>query len=215
MSREIPQGLVDRLVEIGRSENFRDLENIGDTFPEARHGGFMRLPPDAWNQVADTLSENKLVSLIKALTLLEQHPNFKAGSVAPVIWLFRRLPNANGRVELINWILNYTENDYLPFGSSNHGAKSLDDYHYRCAQIAERSKARHKAEEDRQCEAKVRKANEASQRLFSAIRRKDAKAVEALLARGADCNAVDESGQTALEYASSLGLGHLFGTVKP
>ncbi len=174
----------------------------------------MRLRPETWYQIADTLSENKIVALIKALTLLEQYPSFKAGSVAPAIWLFRRLPDANGRVELINWILNHTENDYLPFGSSNHGAKSLDDYHHRCEQISERSKARNKAERERQRKAKVRKANEASQRLFGAIRRKDVKAVEALIARGADCHAVDESGLTALEYARSLGLGHLFDATK-
>ena len=215
MSKEISQELIDHLVEIGRSENFRDLENVGDKFPEARQGSFMRLRPETWYQIADTLSDNRIVALIKALTLLEKYPNFKAGSVAPVIWLFRRLPEANDRVELINWILSHTDNDYLPFGSSNHGAKSLDDYHHRCEQIFERSKARSKAEEERQSEAKVRKAIEASQRLFGAIRRKDVKAVEALIARGADCNAVNESGLTALEFARSLGLGHLFETDKP
>ncbi len=215
MINEIPQSLVDHLVEIGRSENYGELKNIGEAFPEAKQGAFMRLRPDAWNQVADSISENRLVSLIKALTLLEKYPNFKAGSVAPVIWLFRRLPNADNRVELTNWILNHTDNNYLPFGSSNHGAKSLDDYYYRCSQIAERSRARYEAEEERQREAKARKTSEASQRLFGAIRRKDAKAIEALLVRGADYNAIDESGHTALEYATSLGLDHLFGTTKP
>ena len=215
MNKEISQELVDHLVDIGRSENFHDLGNVSDRFPEAKQGSFMRLRPEAWYQIADTLSENRIVALIKALTLLEQYPNFKAGSVAPVIWLFRRLPGANDRVELINWILSHTDNDYLPFGSSNHGAKSLDDYRQRCEQIAERSNARKKAEEERQLEAKLRKANEASQRLFGAIRRKDVKAVEALIAKGADCNVVDESGLTALEYARSLGLGHLFDTERP
>lgn len=211
----IPHGLVDHLVEIGRSGNFRDLEKIGDIFPDARHGAFMRLRPDAWDHVAEILSEDRLLALIKALTLLEEYPNFKAGSVAPVIWLFRRLPNANDRTNLINWILSHTENDYLPFGSSNHGAKSIEDYHHRCKSIEERRKARHNAEENRQREAKTRKTKEASQRLFGAIRRKDTKAVEALLVRGADCKAIDESGQTALEYAKSIGLGYLFDKTKP
>ena len=170
----------------------------------------MRVHRDTWDRVAELFRESELISLIKALTLLERYPGFKAGSVAPVIWLFRRLPNAYDRVELIDWVLKHTENDYLPFGSSNHGAKSVADYKYRCAEIADRKKARYRAEQDRQQEAQERKANEASRKLFAAIRRNDSNAVKALLAKGGDFNAVDESGQTALEYARALGLGHLF-----
>ena len=74
---------------------------------------------------------------------------------------------------------------------------------------------RQNAEEERQDAARARKADEASQRLFGAIRRKDAKAIESLLARGADKNAVNEAGKTALEYAQSQGLGDLFDVEKP
>lgn len=174
----------------------------------------MRLGPGAWRQIADTLSEDALVHLIKALTVLERYPHFMAGSVSPVIWLFHCLPNASERGELINWILSHSENHYLPFGSSNFGAKTLDDYHHRKAEYAERRTARYVAEDNRQREAKMRKGKDASQKLFGAIRRKDAKAVIALLAQGADCNVVDESGHSAIQYAESIGFGHLFTTTK-
>jgi hypothetical protein len=175
----------------------------------------MRLGRDQWNQVADTLSENDLVSLIKALTLLEQYPGFRAGGVAPVIWLFRCLPDGNARVALVNWILGHTENEYVPFGTSNHGAKSLDEYHRRCEQIAAARQIQRTVAEDQQRKVKEHEATLASQKLFGAVRRRDAKAVQALLNRGADWNATDDSGQSARELALSQGLGRLFGLTEP
>ena len=207
--------MIDCLIEIGCSENFSELERIAEAFPESRNGALMRLRPDSWYNVTATISELQLMALIKALTLLEQYPNFKAGSVSPVIWLFRHLPNAHAKIDLINWILCHTDNDYLPFGSSNHGANSLDEYHQRISQFAARGMERQNIEEERQNAAKARKADESSQILFGAIRRKDNKAIAALLARGADRSAVNEAGQTALEYARLNGLGYLFDGTKP
>ncbi len=46
-------------------------------------------------------------------------------------------------------------------------------------------------------------------KLFGALRRHDEKAVIALLSQGADIHASNEQGQTAFEYARSLGLQHL------
>ena len=215
MNRDIPQALLNRLIQIGREDKFADLQTIGDEFPAARRGNFMRLRPEEWVQVARGLTEDEAVSLIKSLTKLEHYPNFKAGSVSPVIWIFRNLPGAQQRLDLINWVLANTDNDYLPFGSSNHGAKTLDEYHRLCSYVAARSAARNKAELDRQAEAKTQKAAEASQRLFGAVRRKDEKAIKALLARGANSSALDASGQSALQVAVAVGLGHLFDTKEP
>src|SRR5688572_15828996 len=104
MTDSIPRSLVDHLIEIGRTESFGELEHIGNEFPSARRGGFMRTVHDTWARIAESLSEDELIWLIKALTRLEHYPNFKAGSVSPVIWLFRCLPSASERVELVNWI---------------------------------------------------------------------------------------------------------------
>lgn len=215
MNMGLPQGLLDRLVQIGRKGRFAELETIGARFPSAKSGDFMRLRPEAWVHVITSYTDDDVVCLIKSLTKLEHYPNFKAGSVSPVIWIFRNLQSASERVDLVNWILANTENTYLPFGSSNHGAKSLDEYQRLSEQVAARSVARHKAEQNRQSDAKARKAAEASQRLFGAIRRKDEKAIRALLARGADSSVVDASGQSALKAAEAAGLGHLFSGNEP
>src|SRR5271155_129956 len=68
MSEEIPQGLIDRLLEVARSERFSELEDIGESLPHAMSGSFMRLRPNAWHQVADALSEDELVLLISRRT---------------------------------------------------------------------------------------------------------------------------------------------------
>jgi hypothetical protein len=213
MAPSLPCALVQRLTEIGLSEHFAELTNLGDLFPETRNGAFMRLRPEVWMQAVVGLPAHELAGLIKALTLVERVPNHKAGSVSPVIWLFRLLPNRSERVELVNWILSHTENDYLPFGSSNHGATSLGDYHRRCQEIAQRVRERKLAEEYRQEAASLRKAEDASRKLLGALRRKDMKAVASLLDRGANPEVKNADGQTALEYAKSVGMEQFLNSV--
>lgn len=209
MQTGIPKGFLARLVEIGREERYTELEFIGSAVPSAQRGEFMRLRPDSWIEAISQLSESDTVFLIKALTKLERYPDFRAGSASPVIWIFRGLKNAAERVDLIDWILANTENDYLPFGSQNHGAKSLAEYRQISADFAVRDAVRRDEERERQRSARSRKAADASQKLFGAIRRKDKSAVRALLARGADVSAVDSSGQSARDAAVAAGLGYL------
>lgn len=69
----------------------------------------------------------------------------------------------------------------MPFGSHNLGAKSLEKLHALSERAAERATARHTAEVNLKCDAKVHKAAEATNKLFGALRRHDEKAVVALL----------------------------------
>ncbi len=211
MAPELSQNLIQHLVEIGASGRLEDGEEISSLFPSARSGSFMRLGPHSWYAVAASLDDAQLIACIKALTVLERLPNFSAGSVSPVIWLFRKLSERShdDLTSVIDWVLTHTDNSYLPFGSHNLGAQSLEELHALSARNAERADARHTAEENRQREAKLRKAAKATHKLFGALRRHDEKAVVALLSQGADIHALNEQGQTAFEYARSLGLEHL------
>ena len=214
MSKDISKGLLDRLIQIGRDEQFADLQGIGVELPGAKNGQFMRLHSDSWTQVAKELSGEEAVCLIKSLTKLERHPHFQAGSVSPVIWIFRSI-HAEQSDDLIDWILANTDNPYIPFGTTNHRAKSLEEYHRLCGNDSAQRVFRKGAELDRQVDANSRKAAEASQLLFNAVRRKDKNAISALLARGADSSMLDASGQTALQAAQTVGLGYLFDTEEP
>jgi ankyrin repeat protein len=120
------------------------------------------------------------------------------------------LADCAAKTELIDWVLENTDNSYLPFGSPNHGAKSLAEFQRITRDIEARVQAQRDAESARQLADQNRKAARATELIFNAIRRKDSKAVVALLDRGADRNAVDANGQTAEEYAQKMGLGGLF-----
>ena len=217
MAPEISPELIRYLVEIGETERFGNGEQLFARFPLSRSGMFMRLSRHAWYEVASSLDAEQIVALIKTLTVFEQRlPNFCAGSVSPVIWLFSKLPkrSSEDRTSVIDWVLAHTENSYLPFGTHNFGAKSLDEFLALSARAVKNAAARSLAEKNRQLEAKARKATEATHKLFGALRRRDEKAVSALLSQGADIHAANEQGQTALEYAQSVGLHQLF-TLSP
>lgn len=126
MVSELSQELIKFLVEIGESERFDDCEQILTRFPHLRSGSFMRLRPEPWHEVATTLDDARLTALIKTLTVLERRlPGFRCGSVSPVIFLChtlsKRSPNAIPAT--VDWVLSHSDNPYLPFGRSNHGAK--------------------------------------------------------------------------------------------
>jgi len=55
--------------------------------------------------------------------------------------------------------------------------------------------------------ARQNKAQKATRNLFRAVRRKDMKAIQALLAQGADPTIKNEGGVSALELAQSVGDG--------
>jgi hypothetical protein len=211
MAPELSQNLIQHLVEVGVSERFEDGEKMSSLFPAARSGSFMRLAPHSWYAVAASLDDAQLIACIKALTVLERLPNFCAGSVSPVIWLFRKLSERSHAdlTAVIDWVLTHTDNPYLPFGTHNLGAQSLEELNSLSVRAAERAEARHATEENCQREFKLRKAAEATHKLFGALRRHDEKAVVALFSQGADIHASNQHGQTAFEYARSLGLEHL------
>jgi len=212
MVRELPAGLIEYLVELGTSDRYEECGALVERFPSAQSGAFMRLAPQDWYKVADFLSNSELPALIKTLTVVEQQlPNCRAGSVSPVIWLFKKLSERSGGdlSELADWILAHTDNPYLPFGSFNHDARSLRGLRDRSEAAHQHAQARRAAEEQRQLDASKRKAAEATRRLFGALRRRDEKAITALLQRGADIHAANEDAQSAIQLAHSLGLSHL------
>ena len=91
MAQGLSQHLIHYLAEIGASGRFEDGEKIPSLLPSARSGSFMRLAPQSWYAVANELDDAQLIACIKTLTDLERLPDFNAGSVSPVIWLFRKL----------------------------------------------------------------------------------------------------------------------------
>lgn len=196
--------LVPQLVELGRTA---DPSVIGDAkLPESWDFGVLW---KKWDQVVTGWDAVQVRELIQGLTYFERMFNRGFGSVPPVANLFRiyeSMVESEEQDRFADWILRNTVNDYTPYGSSNHGARSLDELHRKKDAIFARKQATASNEKARFEDAKNRKKQEASERLPNALRRKDAKAVAALIAKGADPDVVGASGQSARTIAAELGV---------
>ena len=200
--------LITKLIAIGRDEAFDRLPALIGSSADYRSGKFMRELPEFWTSIAADLTAQEIIALIKALTVTERDvAEMKAGSVSPIIWLYRHLRQKfpGQYIELEEWVLRQTDNDYLPWGTSNHGARSPDEFRQFSEQVAKRRQDRQRSEEQRQAEARKHKAIRATQDLLGAIRRKDSEAIIALRRKGADENAADELGKSALDLARETG----------
>jgi hypothetical protein len=118
----IDENLIRLFVDLGKQENFETLMDLWNSGTIDRHGDLMRLLPRPWYDIAATLpDDDDVIALIKTLTIAERMLHgWKAGSVSPVIWLFRALSERSQDKDdgvLVQWIRSHSDNPYLPFGS--------------------------------------------------------------------------------------------------
>jgi hypothetical protein len=121
--------LVGRKIESGDSVSSTVLDEIN------QYGAMNRRGPVFWQSAVGELSDEDVASIARGLTYIEtKHPEFwMSGSVSGPIWLFQELLNrrASGKLidELSSWILQNTDNPYLPFGgSATYGARNYSEY---------------------------------------------------------------------------------------
>jgi hypothetical protein len=109
--------LIARLVSAG---SHIDAPTLGLEHEEVvRYAGLVRRPAEAWRQVAATLPDADIVTLVRFFTLAEARlPNWEAGASSPVIPLAAEL-RARGTYpkELTRWIRSVSRNRFLPWGS--------------------------------------------------------------------------------------------------
>jgi hypothetical protein len=104
--------LISEFVAIGREDKYDRIATLLESAGEYRNGQFMRQTPQFWTDVAKNYSRDDLIGLIKVLTVAERDfPEFKAGSVSPVIWLYRFLRQNHPfeYTELEEWVLGHTD----------------------------------------------------------------------------------------------------------
>lgn len=162
-----------------------------------------------WDQVVAGWDAVHVRELIQGLTYFERMFTRGFGRVPPVANLFRiyaSMVEFEEQDRFADWILRNTVNDHTPYSTSNHGARSLDELHQKEDARFARKLAIASNERARFEDAKTLKAQEASDRLPNALRRKDAKAVAALIAKGADPDVVGASDQSARTIAAELGV---------
>ena len=106
-STPITEAILLRLVEIGKSGDFPRPGSFFTASEQRRYSEITRLRPETWYSAVESLSTEDLVALIKCLTVAERRlEGWKAGSVSPVIWLFRRLAalDSNLADSIVDWI---------------------------------------------------------------------------------------------------------------
>lgn len=117
--------LVPLLVELGRTA---DRSVLADArLPNSWDFGVLW---QQWDRVVSGWEAAKVADLIKGLTYFEGMFDRGFGSVSPVANLFHiyaSMFDAGARDRLANWVLANTVNDYSPFGTDNHGARSLEE----------------------------------------------------------------------------------------
>jgi hypothetical protein len=199
--------LIPFLVQLGRTADTSVIP--ASVLPNSLEFGVLW---QKWDSVIHGWAANDVSDLIKGMTHFEKAFKCGFGSVPPVAQLFSiyvSMVDASESHKLAEWILLNTVNDYVPYGTSNHGARSL----LALQRINESLKARKQAtandERARFEDAQRNKVQQATERLPKALRRKDASAVAALIAKGADIHAISDAGQSAYEIAKELGVESL------
>ena len=78
---------------------------------------FAQMEKSKWTAIANELSAEAIVSLIKLFTLSEANGNWDLGEKSAVIPLFKVLRKQTGIDKaLVQWVKEHTDNKYLPFG---------------------------------------------------------------------------------------------------
>lgn len=198
-----------KLAALGKTHQLKDIDFNSLPRP-SDYGVFWK----KWDKVLADWSTEDLCNLIKGLVFIEKlAPSYGFGSVPPVPQIFHfysSKADATDQDVFANWILANTANDYCPFGTHNHGAKSLEELKQEKERSYQAKIANSDAEKERASEAKLKRAEEATQRLPRAIERKDLGAIAALVGKGADPDQVLADGRTARSIAISMGLENIF-----
>jgi hypothetical protein len=120
MKIKLTEDCLNELIKIGGTESFQRLNEFTKKFSEHQAGQLMRQSYQFWYSISESLDNEQIVALIKTFTIAEKVIHgWKAGSVSPVVWLFRKLRERTNsdHKELSDWIINNADNIYLPTGS--------------------------------------------------------------------------------------------------
>jgi hypothetical protein len=160
----IPNLVLDLLLDLGRDESENSPFDAGDCLITlAPYDHINRLHGDTWDAVTEGVSIEDLVALVRGLAIAEKQLRWCGGSVSAVIWTFRRLEwRDKARADqLADWILQYSENPYEPYGSDRGSARSVAEVNRQREARLARNEA-HTAREKRQKEqAAIRRCDRA------------------------------------------------------
>jgi hypothetical protein len=126
----ISSNVLQPLIAIGKSGDPDDTMTAAHLEAIGSFDWINREASSSWAEITREMPIDDMVALVKGLVLAEDYHRWIGGSVAAAIWVFRELVMRNPALadDVANWILPRTSNPWVPFGSQNHGARSVDEY---------------------------------------------------------------------------------------
>ena len=115
----IDRKVLSRFIDLSSEQQ---LENLGQKLSseeQQQQAPLMQLGKDSWFAIADPLSDQEIIELMRFFTVAENLPGWEAGDKSPVIWLGKILKKRGTRIdrELVIWIKSHSNNQFLPHGS--------------------------------------------------------------------------------------------------
>lgn len=88
---------------------------------------------ESWNKTIATINDDLLIILFKGIVFVEKQFQWRHGSAATGVYLYREIQkrNLDMTLELANWSFLYSDNNYIPFGSAGKiRSKSKNAFDY-------------------------------------------------------------------------------------
>jgi hypothetical protein len=125
------QHAVNLLIELGGLSMASASDREAVLAALSGFGVMNRLGTAEWMSLCQDLSDTDLEQLFKGAVIAEVKFSWSGGSVAAAIWIFRAMGRRGLKSThaLSDWAMQTTNNPYVPFGTSNFGARSFIEYH--------------------------------------------------------------------------------------
>jgi hypothetical protein len=194
--------LIDLLLAVSSANQYADVKNIPGA---GNHNQVVRYTFDLCgpllNRIA-SLQPAEQATFVKALAVYED----TVGGLGSVTALHRVLPVVSDPDHaIIDWVLANTRSYWY----YSNGAKSFVELQGVRTDLAHWRDEKAESERKREADAKIRKAERATQNLYNAVRRGDIKAVKALLGQGASVSGTTPDGVGLVEFATACGRGDI------
>lgn len=117
---ELDQTFLNKCIEASESNRLDELANVIDESEQRQYRPLMRLDPQPWQELAETLNSAEVYHLMRFFTVAEaQLEGWEADEKSPVIWLNKALKRRGDALnrEQVMWIKQNTQNRFLPNGA--------------------------------------------------------------------------------------------------
>lgn len=124
--------IIRELVTFGSSPDMEMAFSTQDFRHFEEYDWLNRESPEFWKDRIQNMGQTEVEALAKAMVFLERRYRWSGGSVAAIIWIYRyyqeRFQDKDHR--LADWLLEHSRggNYYVPFGTNNKGARSVEEY---------------------------------------------------------------------------------------